>query len=114
VGKTPEEIKALEEYARRVNAWLDANGPKTVCSTKGSLRAQASAAAKAERARAAAQGTPYTGQAGHVPDTALTKQPNPPLGWLDMPGTSNNAAGGALGPHVGEDVKEILINGKRP
>ena len=46
--------------------------PSGRVSTKGALRIEASAAAAAERARAAAAGTPYVGQVGHVPDTTWT------------------------------------------
>jgi hypothetical protein len=41
-------------------------------------------------------GTPYVGQAGHVPDTAVTGLANPPSGWLDMTGFSNQLCGGVL------------------
>jgi hypothetical protein len=113
-GMTAAERDATVEYARRSNTWLEQNGPIKVQSTKGLLRSQASAAARSERLRAARAGQPYLGQAGHVPDTALTGLPDPPAGWLDMPGTSNNVAGGGLSSRVGQSVDAITVDGKLP
>ena len=114
VGRTPEEITALTEYATRSNEWLAQNGPQTIQSTKGSLRSQASKAARIERRRAEKAGTPYQGQAGHVPDTAVTGMAVPPGGWLDMAGVSNNAAGGLLGHRVGQRIDFYTIDGVKP
>jgi RHS repeat-associated protein len=111
---TPAERQSVIEYARRANEYLAANGGTVVQATAGNLRTQASAAARRERARAARAGTPYSGQAGHVPDTALTGQANPPGGWLDMAGRSNNIAGGGLSSRIGKPVDIITIDGKVP
>ena len=114
VGRTPEEITALTEYTTRSNEWLAQNGPQTIQSTKGSLRSQASKAAKIERRRAEKAGTPYQGQVGHVPDTAVTRMAVPPGGWLDMTGVSNNAAGGLLVHRVGQRIDFYTIDGIKP
>jgi len=113
-GMTEAERQVTLEYAKRTNAWLEKNGPVTVQSTKGTLRSQANAAARTERLNAARTGQPYQGQAGHVPDTALSGIPQPPDGWIDMPGKSNNVVGGGLGPRVGTVVDRITVDGKVP
>ena len=111
---TAAERAAAIEYARLANAWLAQNGPVTVQSTAGTLRSQANAAATAQRIRAARAGQPYAGQAGHVPDTALTGKPHPPCGWLDMPGTSNQRVGGGLGSRIGQQIDIITVDGQVP
>lgn len=113
-GKPANEAAAIRVYARRSNQWLDQNGPQTIKPTKGTLRRTASATARAERLRAARDGTPYNGNAGHVPDTAVTGQAQPPGGWLDMPGTSNQAAGGVLGSRVGNPISHFTVDGQLP
>jgi RHS repeat-associated protein len=113
-GRTAEEAEAIREYARRTNAWLGEAGPQTVRSTQGALRREASAATRAERLRAARAGQPYQGQAGHVPDTAVSGQAQPPAGWLDMPGVSNSACGGVLGCRVGQTVDHFTVDGVLP
>ena len=113
-GRTAEEASAIREYARRSNQWLEANGPQVIQQTQGGLRRRASASARAERLRAARAGTPYGGQAGHVPDTAVTGQAHPPAGWLDMPGVSNNACGGVLGCRVGRTIRKYTVDGVPP
>ncbi|MEV4352142.1 polymorphic toxin-type HINT domain-containing protein [Actinoplanes sp. NPDC049596] len=110
-GRTPDEAAAMEEYASRSNAWLEANGPQVVQPTAGKLRTKANAAARAERRRARRAGVAYTGQAGHVPDTAVTGMANPPAGWLDMPGKSNSVAGGGLSSRIGTTIRGMLIDG---
>ncbi len=62
-------------------------------STQGSLRRQASRAAKKEAQRAARAGTPYTGHVGHVPDTTWTGTPEP-YDWLDLDPVVNTSLGG--------------------
>lgn len=57
---------------------------------------------------------PYQGQAGHVPDTAVTGMANPPAGWLDKAGVSNNSAGGLLGSRVGQRIDFYTIDGVKP
>jgi hypothetical protein len=111
---TAAERAATIEYAQRTNAWLSKNGPVTVQPTAGTLRSQASAAARAERLSAERAGQPYQGQAGRVPDTALTGQARPPGGWLDMPGTSNNVAGGGLSSRIGQRIDVITVDGQIP
>jgi RHS repeat-associated protein len=111
---TAAEREATINYARRTNAWLAKNGPVTVQPTAGTLRSQASEAARLERLRAARAGQPYAGQAGHVPDTALTGSPVPPAGWLDMPGASNNVIGGGLSSRIGNTIEVITVDGKIP
>ena len=114
VGRTSKEAEAIREYARRTNQWLKQEGRQTIQATKGPLRREASAAARRERLRAARASQPYQGQAGHVPDTAISGKAEPPGGWLDMPGKSNSAAGGALGSRVGKPVDVILVDGEIP
>jgi RHS repeat-associated protein len=94
-GATPEEIAQMKEYARLSNQALDAGklSPTGRVSTAGALRADASAAAAAERARAAAEGVPYNGHAGHVPDTTWTGGPEP-YTWLDLTPKVNSSLGG--------------------
>src|SRR5260221_10147768 len=70
LGRTPAERVAIIDYAKRVNLWLAQNGPAIVKAKAGKMRRQATKAARAERLRAKKAGQPYTGQAGHVPDTA--------------------------------------------
>ncbi len=62
-------------------------------STKGDLRRQASAAARNEKIRAQQAGTPYSGHAGHVPDTTWTGRPQP-YSWLDLDPIVNTSLGG--------------------
>jgi hypothetical protein len=113
-GMTAAERQAVVDYAQRTNAWLAEKGPVTVQSTAGQLRSQANAAARTERLNAAREGRPYTGQVGHVPDTALSGTPQPPAGWLDMPGRSNSVVGGGLSSRIGTKVNIITIDGKVP
>jgi hypothetical protein len=110
-GRTSEEAAAINQYASRSNAWLAENGPQTIRSTDGALRAEANAA---ERLAAERAGTPYVGQAGHVPDTAITGQANPPGGWMDMPGFSNQVCGGLLGSRVGQVIAGFSADGAPP
>ena len=73
-----------------------------------------SSAARRERMRAERAGTPYSGQAEHVPDTAISGQANPPGGWLDMTGRSNNIVGGGLSSRIGTRIDRITIDGRIP
>ncbi len=113
-GRTPEEVEALYEYARGANEVLRESGPQTIRSTKGSLARGSRAAARAERIRAEKLNQPYSGQAGHVPDTAVSGEAEPPGGWLDMPGVSNQAAGGVLGSRIGRLIIGFTIDGVVP
>jgi hypothetical protein len=111
-GMTADEAAATREYARRTNEYLRESGAKTVQSTRGTLRQSASAAARQERLRAARAGAPYKGQAGHVPDAAISGQPEPPAGWIDMPGTSNQCCGAGLASRIGKSIRLITVNGQ--
>jgi len=113
-GKSADEVASIQEYVVRSNKWLAESGAQTIQSTAGTLRRQASAAARKERLRAARNGQGYTGQAGHVPDTAVTGQATPPGGWLDMSGCSNNACGGVLGSRIGQKIDHFTIDGVKP
>lgn len=94
-GATAEEIAQLQAYIDGANKALDAGylSPTGRVSTKGMLSDDAQLAAAAERARAAANGTPYQGFAGHVPDTTWTGNPEP-FSWLDMTPRLNSSLGG--------------------
>jgi len=113
-GRTSEEAAAMKEYARRTNGWLAEEGPQTIQSTAGDLRRGANAAARRERQRAAREGAEYGGQAGHVPDSAISGTADPPGGWMDMPGVSNSCCGGVLGSRVGSVVDHIRVDGQIP
>lgn len=122
-GLSPEAIAAIRTYARRANSWL-AKASRVapegavklirIKGTKGALRIDASRLAQVERDRALQAGTPYSGQVGHVPDTAVTGQANPPCRWLDMPGTTNQRAGAPLGRRVGKFITHYLVGGALP
>jgi|GEM_PF-4845228 len=94
-GSTPEQIEQVRQYVDGCNDALAAGAlsPTGRVSTQGSLRSEASAAARQERARAAAEGQPYQGVAGHVPDTTWTGNPEPHT-WMDMDGRVNSSLGG--------------------
>jgi hypothetical protein len=53
-------------------------------------------------------------QVWHVPDAALTGKAFPPGSWLDMPGTSNNVAGGGLSLRIGQTEEVITVDCQRP
>ena len=55
----------------------------------------------------------YGGQS-NVPHTAVTGQANPPGGWLDMPGSSNQVCGGVLGCRVGQKLRGCTVDGQVP
>ncbi|TCL70684.1 RHS repeat-associated protein [Hydrogenispora ethanolica] len=110
-GLSAEEAAAIRAYARGANQYIEQAGPQVIKSTAGQLRRDASAAAQIERLRASRAGQPYIGQVGHVPDTAISGSAIPPMGWLDMPGVSNQVVGGVLGSRVGQTIKVILVDG---
>lgn len=68
------EMVQFERYVDTANEALVAGELSAVgrVPTAGELRANASAEAMAERARAAEAGSPYSGQVGHAPDTTWT------------------------------------------
>ncbi|HMG42506.1 MAG TPA: RHS repeat-associated core domain-containing protein, partial [Acidimicrobiales bacterium] len=89
-----DEIAQVQDYIAGSNRALQ-NGdisPTGRVTTQGELRATASQAARDERIRAAAAGTPYSGHAGHVPDTTWTGRPEPPE-WLDLSPRVNSSLG---------------------
>jgi RHS repeat-associated protein len=90
---TPAELAQADEYARLANEAI-AEGHTALgrVSTKGALRAEANAAAKAEKLRAARAGTPYQGVAGHAPDTTWIGTGHPPS-WVDMSSRLNLSFG---------------------
>jgi hypothetical protein len=94
-GATADEIAQVRAYVDGCNRALCAGqlSPTGRVSTQGALRADASRAAAAERARAAASGTPYQGHAGHVPDTTWTGSATPPQ-WMDLSPRVNTSLGG--------------------
>jgi RHS repeat-associated protein len=113
-GMSANEREAVIEYARRTNEWLDDAGAQVVSPTKGPLRRGATAAARRERLRAERAGDAYAGQVGHVPDTAISGRAEPPAGWLDMPGISNQCCGGGLGARIGKPIRVVTVDGKVP
>ena len=94
-NSTPEQIAQFQAYVDGSNEALAAGyiSPTGRVSTSGSLRIDASLSAAEERAAAAEAGTPYQGQAGHVPDTTWTGRPDP-YSWLDLDPSVNASLGG--------------------
>jgi hypothetical protein len=93
-GGTAAEIAQMKEYTAGCNKALEAGAlsPTGRVSTSGKLRADASASAVAEGKRAAAAGTPYAGNVGHVPDTTWVGKPDPPS-WQDLTEKANKSLG---------------------
>jgi RHS repeat-associated protein len=93
-GATAEQVAQARAYASLANEAVDQGLlMEGRVSTSGTLRRAASRAAAVERARAEASGTPYQGQAGHVPDTTWTGTASPPF-WLDLDAIINGSLGG--------------------
>lgn len=94
-GATPSQIQQVKDYVNGCNEALKAEALSSTgrVSTKGDLRRQASAAARNEKIRAQQAGTPYSGHAGHVPDTTWTGRPQP-YSWLDLDPIVNTSLGG--------------------
>lgn len=92
---TPAQIAQVKAYVDGCNEALKAGKLSSTgrVSTQGSLRRQASRAARKEAQRAANAGTPYTGHVGHVPDTTWTGTPDP-YDWLDLDPVVNTSLGG--------------------
>lgn len=112
-GATAEEIAQIKAYIEGSNAALDAGALSSTgrVSTKGALRTDASLAAAQERARAASNGTPYQGHAGHVPDTTWTGTPEP-HSWLDLSPRVNMSLGGQAGGYpIGYKPTEFVYEG---
>lgn len=92
---TPAQIAQVKAYVAGCNEALKAGKLSSTgrVSTQGSLRRQASRAARKEAQRATNAGTPYTGHVGHVPDTTWTGTPDP-YDWLDLDPAVNTSLGG--------------------
>jgi RHS repeat-associated protein len=93
---TIAEMEQMAKYIEGANqALLDgALSPTGRVSTGGALRELASDAAGAERAAAASRGAPYGSlQAGHVPDTTWTGNPQP-YSWQGLTPKVNGSLGG--------------------
>ena len=91
-GATQAELKQLQAYVDSCNRALRDGHIQGRVSTSGTTRSQANAAARAERARAVREGTPYHGVVGHGPDTTWTDMPIPPE-WIDMSARVNSSLG---------------------
>jgi len=61
-------------------------------STRGVLQQAGGRAARKERIRAASEGMPYVGHAGHVPDATWSGRADP-LFWQDLTGRVNTSLG---------------------
>jgi hypothetical protein len=111
---TPVEVDQFTAYVKGANEAGAAGALSSIgrVPTKGALRDEASQAARAERARAEAAGTPYQGHAGHVPDTTWTGNPNP-HSWMDLSGRVNSSLGAqALRYPVGHKAQIFLLKRK--
>src|SRR5262249_26772585 len=84
------QLKAFIEGANEAHS-LGVLSPTGRIPTK-MLKRRATQAAAAERARAAAAGSPYQGVAAHVPDTTWTGNPVPHK-WMDMTPRLNSSLG---------------------
>jgi hypothetical protein len=85
--------------------------------TYGSARvAKKAMAIAAEKARALLLGNPYgTNEVpGHVPDTAIAGEPEPPCGFLRMDSRANSIAGGGLSSRVDETITHLTLHGVIP
>ena len=110
-GATDKGIAQVKAYVAACNDALCSGqlSPTGRVSTLGRLRLEASTAATAEREAAAARGTPYSGNAGHVPDTTWTGRPDPPA-WMDLEPRVNSSLGGqSRGYPVGFKPTEFLF-----
>lgn len=110
---TPEQVKQVQDYVDGSNEALKDGALSSTgrVSTKGDLRDSASLAAAQERARASAAGTPYSGHAGHVPDTTWTGTAQP-HSWLDLDPTVNTSIGGQSNRYpIGFKPTEFIFNG---
>lgn len=97
-GASADQVKQFENYAAGANRAVAANALSRtgrVASTKNGVRKAATKAAKAERDRKAAAGTPYQGVAGHVPDAAWMGQ-GEPFEWQDMDRAVNSSLAGQI------------------
>lgn len=93
-GASLAQQAQIREYVAVANLAIDEGymSPTGRVSTTGRMRADASAAASAERARAMAAGKPYSGVAAHGPDTTWTGLAQPPF-WMDHDSSINSSIG---------------------
>ncbi|WP_051722817.1 ricin-type beta-trefoil lectin domain protein [Streptomyces albus] len=92
---TDEEVQQFGDYVDAANEAI-AQGlmsPTGRVSTAGSVRREAAREAAIERRRAAADGTPYSGVAGHAPDAMWLGHGKPPA-WIDMTKRVNSSLSG--------------------
>lgn len=91
---TSAEIAQVKAYIDGANEALlaDVLSPTGRVATAGKISQQGSREAALERARAADAGSPYIGQAGHVPDKTWSGT-NPPFSWLDLSPRVNASLG---------------------
>jgi RHS repeat-associated protein len=95
---TASEIQQVKDYVdaceyARCTGQLSPTGRVPTAGT--TLGRQANRAAAAERARAAAAGTPYSGVVGHAPDSTWNGVPTPPI-WLDLSSRVNSSLAGQV------------------
>lgn len=92
---TEAQIQQVKNYVQGCNEALAAGKLSSTgrVSTKGTLRLEATSAAKAERLHANELGKPYKGHVGHVPDTTWTNSANP-YKWEDYDPVVNTSLGG--------------------
>lgn len=110
-GSTAAQQAQVREYVEGSNRALHEGylAPEGRVSTSGALRDDASAAAAAERRR-----NPYTGHAGHVPDTTWTGKAEP-HSWLDLDPSVNQSLGGQSRRYpVGYQPTEFVYGGRNP
>ena len=81
-------------------------------STKGKLADEARLAAREERVRAERAGTPYSGVAGHVPDSTWTGKPTTGI-WQDQ-NYSVNSAFGSQARHMPLGFKPTVFQAETP
>ena len=91
---TQEQIAQMKAYIDGCNDALRLGKLSSTgrISTQGTLRRQASRAARREAQRAQSAGTPYKGHVGHVPDTTWTGTAEP-YSWIDLDPIVNTSLG---------------------
>ena len=112
-GASIPEIGQVLDYTQASQEALEEGSlsPTGRVSTKGLLRRASSREAAKERAAAEESGEPYTGVAGHRPDTTWTKNPVPPKGFADYSARVNSSIGGQAGRYpVGYKPDAIILS----
>lgn len=115
-GADAGQVDQINSYVAGCNDALNDGyiSPTGRVSTEGDLRLDASASARREARRAERAGTPYQGQAGHVPDTTWVGLPDP-HSWLDLDAPINQSLGSqALRYPLGYKPTEFVYGGPRP